>query len=150
MAPDNTKSTGVTTLSHISPLGKQRNDPDTVLSSAALSPLRESHDLSSVEFNDAEEEREEYRRRDALDLGDGGDCELGYKYGNNDECKAKRKGKGKGSGSEAKAATTIIDEGGEKIRCVCGQYAAEEETERMMTCCDNCNVWQHNVCLDIS
>jgi hypothetical protein len=79
MAPDNTKSTGVTTLSHISPLGKQRNDPDTVLSSAALSPLRESHDLSSVEFSDAEEEREEYRRRDALDLGDGGDCELGYK-----------------------------------------------------------------------
>jgi hypothetical protein len=120
MAPDNTKSTGVTTLSYISPLGKQRNDPDIVLSSAALSPLRESHDLSSVEFNDAEEKREEYRRRDTLDLGDGGDYELGYKYGNNDECKAKRKDKSKGSGSEAKAATTIIDEGGEKIRCICG------------------------------
>jgi hypothetical protein len=114
MAPDNTKSTEVTSLSHISPPGKQRNDPDTVLSSAALPPLRESHDLSSVEFGNAEEEREEYQRRDDLDLGDGDDCELGYKYGNNDECKAKSKGKGKGSGSEAKAATIIIDEGGEK------------------------------------
>jgi hypothetical protein len=112
IAPDNAKSMGVTSLSHISPPG---NDPDTVLSSAALPLLRESHDLSSVEFGDAEEEREEYLRRDDLDLGDGGDCELGYKYGNNDECKAKGKGKGKGLGSEAKAATTIIDEGGEKI-----------------------------------
>ena len=60
------------------------------------------------------------------------------------------KRKGKGKGSKANAGTEVNDDEEDAIiRCICGRYEEEEETERTMICCDNCEAWQHNDCMGL-
>ena len=37
----------------------------------------------------------------------------------------------------------------ETVRCLCGAEEDEEDEGRNFTCCDNCNVWQHNDCMGL-
>jgi PHD-finger len=60
----------------------------------------------------------------------------------------KRKGKGKGSKATAEAEAND-DEENPVVRCICGRYEEEEETERTMICCDSCEAWQHNDCMGL-
>lgn len=62
---------------------------------------------------------------------------------------SKRKGKGRGSKSKVEEEEVDGEEENEKIRCVCGHYEPEEEIERNMICCDNCQAWQHNDCMGL-
>ena len=58
--------------------------------------------------------------------------------------------KGKGKGSKAKAETDANDDEEDAyVRCICGHYEQEEETERTMICCDSCEAWQHNDCMGL-
>ncbi|KAG8532837.1 uncharacterized protein KY384_002715 [Bacidia gigantensis] len=36
------------------------------------------------------------------------------------------------------------------IRCVCGATTEDEDDERTMICCENCEAWQHNECMEVS
>lgn len=59
--------------------------------------------------------------------------------------------KGKGKGSKAKAETEVNDDEEDAyVRCICGLYEQEEETERTMICCDKCEAWQHNDCMGLA
>jgi hypothetical protein len=60
----------------------------------------------------------------------------------------KQKGKSKGSKATAKTETNE-DEENVIVRCICGHYEEEEETERTMICCDSCEAWQHNDCMGL-
>lgn len=61
-----------------------------------------------------------------------------------DEDAPKKKGRGKASKTKE---PEVHDEENETIRCICGTYEEEEDTERDMICCDNCSAWQHNDCM---
>lgn len=61
-----------------------------------------------------------------------------------DEDGPKKKGKGKASKTKE---PELQDEEDETIRCICGHYEEEEDTQRDMICCDNCSAWQHNDCM---
>ena len=65
-----------------------------------------------------------------------------------EEVNTKPKGR---KGKKGKKAAEEEDEGEEDayIRCLCGSYEEEEETERSMICCDNCSAWQHNDCMGL-
>jgi PHD-finger len=66
----------------------------------------------------------------------------------NDEATSKRQGKGKKGRGKAETEPSG-DEEDEYIRCVCGHYEPEEESERSMICCDTCSAWQHNDCMGL-
>ena len=36
------------------------------------------------------------------------------------------------------------------IRCVCGYVEEDDDDERKMISCDQCQAWQHNICMDMS
>lgn len=36
------------------------------------------------------------------------------------------------------------------IRCICGATTEEDEDERKMICCEKCEAWQHNECMEVS
>ena len=36
------------------------------------------------------------------------------------------------------------------IRCICGYVVEDEDDDRVMVICDNCEAWQHNECMEIS
>ena len=36
------------------------------------------------------------------------------------------------------------------IRCICGATTEEDEDERKMICCEQCEAWQHNECMEVS
>lgn len=36
------------------------------------------------------------------------------------------------------------------IRCVCGYVVEDEDDERKMICCEECEAWQHNECMEMS
>ena len=64
---------------------------------------------------------------------------------------AAKKGK-KGKGSKAKVVEEVEEEEqdeADSVRCICGEYEPEEEYERGMICCDNCDKWEHNDCMDL-
>lgn len=43
------------------------------------------------------------------------------------------------------------DEDGEAIiRCICGCTVENEDDKRAMICCETCNAWQHNECMEVS
>ena len=65
-----------------------------------------------------------------------------------EEVNTKPKGR---KGKKGKKAVEEEDGGEEDayIRCLCGSYEEEEETERSMICCDNCSAWQHNDCMGL-
>jgi hypothetical protein len=53
-----------------------------------------------------------------------------------------------GRGRKAKSKEAEVqEEEAEIIRCICGQYVEEEDTQRDMICCDRCSAWQHNDCM---
>ena len=37
-----------------------------------------------------------------------------------------------------------------KIRCICGYVEEDEDDERKMICCESCDAWQHNECMEVS
>lgn len=56
---------------------------------------------------------------------------------------AKKKG-----GKKAKKPVEEVEEVAEEIiRCVCGARSSPEEDPEPWIACDNCTVWQHNVCV---
>ena len=36
------------------------------------------------------------------------------------------------------------------IRCICGYVVEDEDDERKMICCEECEAWQHNECMEVS
>ena len=36
------------------------------------------------------------------------------------------------------------------IRCICGYVEEDEDDERKMICCEQCEAWQHNECMEMS
>ncbi|KAK4690547.1 hypothetical protein P7C71_g6265, partial [Lecanoromycetidae sp. Uapishka_2] len=42
------------------------------------------------------------------------------------------------------------DEGPAIIRCICGYVEEDEDDERKMICCEECEAWQHNECMEMS
>ncbi|KAB8293760.1 hypothetical protein EYC80_009245 [Monilinia laxa] len=56
------------------------------------------------------------------------------------------KKKGKKGGKK----TTVQEEEVEVIRCVCGVTSTTDDDEDAWIACDNCAVWQHNVCVGVS
>lgn len=36
------------------------------------------------------------------------------------------------------------------IRCICGYVEEDEDEERKMICCEECEAWQHNECMEMS
>ena len=60
----------------------------------------------------------------------------------------------KAKGSKAKPAHEPTpppdDDGDAIIRCICGYVEEDEDDERVMICCDQCEAWQHNECMEIS
>ena len=73
---------------------------------------------------------------------------------NQDAPEAHQKSKGKKgkfkAGKQASSEPTPEGDGEEDnsvIRCLCG--AEEDEGGYRMICCDNCEVWQHNICMGL-
>lgn len=66
---------------------------------------------------------------------------------------AKRGAKSKGSKakpvSEPSSPAGDDDDDNAIIRCICG-YIKDEDDGRVMICCDMCEAWQHNECMEIS
>lgn len=62
----------------------------------------------------------------------------------------------KGKGAKAKQPVNEPsppldeDEADAIIRCICGYVEENEDDERVMVICDNCDAWQHNECMEIS
>lgn len=52
--------------------------------------------------------------------------------------------------STKKAKKVEKEEEAEVIRCVCGALESPDGDEDPWIACDNCNVWQHNVCVGIT
>ena len=42
------------------------------------------------------------------------------------------------------------EEGDAIIRCICGYVEEDEDDERKMICCEQCEAWQHNECMEMS
>ena len=42
------------------------------------------------------------------------------------------------------------EEGPAIIRCICGYIEEDEDDERKMICCEQCEAWQHNECMEVS
>ena len=36
------------------------------------------------------------------------------------------------------------------IRCICGYIEEDEDDDRKMICCEKCEAWQHNECMEVS
>ncbi len=63
----------------------------------------------------------------------------------------KQRGKGSRSKVARKASPSPPPEDEDAIiRCICGCVEEDEDDERMMIICDNCDAWQHNECMEIS
>jgi len=65
---------------------------------------------------------------------------------------AKRGAKAKGPKAKAvnEPSPPADDDGDAIIRCICGYVEEDEEDDRVMICCDMCEAWQHNECMEIS
>ena len=57
--------------------------------------------------------------------------------------------KSKGRGKAKKQEEVEEEEEEETVRCLCGAEEDEDDEGRAFTCCDNCNVWQHNDCMGL-
>ncbi|KAL9593703.1 MAG: hypothetical protein Q9179_005743 [Wetmoreana sp. 5 TL-2023] len=67
---------------------------------------------------------------------------------------SKPRGKGKGSKAakqvSAEASPPADEDGDAIIRCICGYVEEDEDDDRKMIVCDNCEAWQHNECMEVS
>lgn len=62
---------------------------------------------------------------------------------------AKRGAKGKGSKAKTEPSSPVADDDDDAIiRCICG-CTKDEDDGRTMICCDMCEAWQHNECMEI-
>ncbi|KAL9635600.1 MAG: hypothetical protein Q9164_003356, partial [Protoblastenia rupestris] len=60
-------------------------------------------------------------------------------------------GKGKkGAKNEPSPPAEEVDDGDAIIRCICGCTTEEEDDDRKMICCEKCEAWQHNECMEVS
>ncbi|KAL8693841.1 MAG: hypothetical protein Q9218_001397 [Villophora microphyllina] len=75
-----------------------------------------------------------------------------FDTGDTPTTKRGKKGKGSKAAKQAAAeATTPEEEEGDAIiRCICGYVVEDEDDERKMIVCDNCEAWQHNECMEMS
>ena len=62
----------------------------------------------------------------------------------------KRSTKGKRGKAVKEAEATPPPEEEAIIRCICGYVEEDEDDERVMVICDQCEAWQHNECMEIS
>ncbi|MCJ1354177.1 MAG: hypothetical protein MMC33_004164 [Icmadophila ericetorum] len=62
----------------------------------------------------------------------------------------KRAAKGGRSKAAKLAEATPPPEEDAIIRCICGYVVEDEDDERVMVICDQCEAWQHNECMEIS
>ncbi|MCJ1237748.1 hypothetical protein MMC14_005735 [Varicellaria rhodocarpa] len=62
----------------------------------------------------------------------------------------KRGAKGKRGKAVKEAEATPPPEEEAIIRCICGYVEEDEDDERVMVICDQCEAWQHNECMEIS
>lgn len=62
----------------------------------------------------------------------------------------KRAAKGGRSKAAKQAEATPPPEEDAIIRCICGYVVEDEDDERVMVICDQCEAWQHNECMEIS
>ena len=63
---------------------------------------------------------------------------------------AKRNTKGKRGKAVKEAEATPPPEEEAIIRCICGYVEEDENDDRVMVICDQCEAWQHNECMEIS
>lgn len=59
-------------------------------------------------------------------------------------------GKKKGGKRGKNKAAQEEEEESETIRCVCGVVTTDDDSGEAWIACDNCGVWQHNVCVGVS
>lgn len=64
--------------------------------------------------------------------------------------------KPRGKGNKSKAAKQVSatpppeEDANAIIRCICGYVEEDEDDDRVMIVCDNCEAWQHNECMEVS
>ncbi|KAL9101881.1 MAG: hypothetical protein Q9163_002902 [Psora crenata] len=63
--------------------------------------------------------------------------------------KATTKGK-KGNKIEPSPPADEEEDGDAIIRCICGCTTEDEDDDRKMICCEKCEAWQHNECMEVS
>ncbi|KAL9126302.1 MAG: hypothetical protein Q9217_004628 [Psora testacea] len=63
--------------------------------------------------------------------------------------KATSKGK-KGGKIDPSPPPEEEDDGDAIIRCICGCTTEDEDDDRKMICCEKCEAWQHNECMEVS
>ena len=62
----------------------------------------------------------------------------------------KRGGKANKAKASAEPTPPADDDVDAIIRCICGYVEEDEDDDRVMIVCDNCEAWQHNECMEIS
>ncbi|KAL6714411.1 Transcription factor bye1 [Lecanora helva] len=62
----------------------------------------------------------------------------------------KKGGKGSKSKKNEPTPPEEEEEGPAIIRCICGYVEEDEDDERKMICCEQCEAWQHNECMEMS
>ena len=62
----------------------------------------------------------------------------------------KRGGKGNKGKASAEPTPPADEDADAIIRCICGYVEEDEDDDRVMIVCDNCEAWQHNECMEIS
>lgn len=64
--------------------------------------------------------------------------------------KRARKGTRSKPAKQAEATPPPEDDADAIIRCICGYVEEDEDDDRVMIVCDNCEAWQHNECMEVS
>lgn len=64
--------------------------------------------------------------------------------------KRARKGNRSKPSKQAEATPPPEEDADAIIRCICGYVEEDEDDDRVMIVCDNCEAWQHNECMEVS
>lgn len=57
---------------------------------------------------------------------------------------------GRSRSTKKEEETPPEDDADAIIRCICGYVEEDEDDDRVMIVCDNCEAWQHNECMEVS